>query len=414
MKTKRELLYYYVWLIIFFSYFVVMGLFFQPLEELIRGLINITLDSSVLVTDYFAVGGLGATFVNAGLLPMSSIALMYRMDMKPNGSIIMALLLVFGFGFFGKNLLNVWPIIIGVYLYARKQDVPFKNYITMAMLSTCLSPAINQIFLLVPRGDFHINIILSVLGGIFIGFILPPVISHCTRIHEGFILSNTGFAAGFIAMILVAIGKSFGFEMAAKSLWSKEYTAELLFIVSIIFIVTLFIGLILNADNRTDFWDLSKESGRVVTDFFLLYGNAAPLINIGLMGLIYTTITYAMTGEFNGPFMAGVLAIAGFSAFGVNMRNALPVTLGGIIAAHLNAGAYDPNFLMLTILFGTALAPFGGYFGPIWGIIAGFIHLELAINVGVISAGVNLYNAGFVAGLVVLVLLPIASSLKDY
>lgn len=414
MKKQGELLYYYVWLIVFFSYFVVMGLFFQPLDELIEGFINITLDSSVLISDYIAIGGIGATFVNAGLLPLCSLMLMYRMDMKPNGAIIMALLLVFGFGFFGKNILNVWPIIIGVYLYSKKRDVPFRNYITMAMLSTCLSPAVNQIFLLVPNGNFNINIILSILGGIFIGFIMPPVISHCTRIHEGFILSNTGFAAGFIAIIFVAVFESLGFEMATKSVWSTEYTPQLLVVLIVIFLITLFFGLVLNADHRSDFWELSKESGRVVTDFFLLYGNAAPLINIGLMGLIYTSITYVMTGQINGPFMAGVLAIAGFSAFGANIRNALPVTLGAIVAAHLNAGAYDPNYLMMIVLFGVSLAPFGGYFGPIWGMLAGFLHLELSLNVTVISEGINLYNTGFVAGLVVLVLLPVASALRDY
>lgn len=414
MKKRGELLYYYVWLIVFFSYFIVMGLFFQPFDEFIQGFVNITLDSSIQISDYFAIGGIGPTLVNAGLLPLISLFFLYKMDMKPNGSIIMALLLMFGFGFFGKNILNVWPLTLGVYLYAKKQGVPYKNYITISLLSTCLSPAVNQIFLLVPNGQFHINVLLSVLGGIFLGFIMPPVISHCTRIHEGFILSNAGFAAGFISMIFVAIFKSFGFEMSSKSIWSSQYTSELLFILMTIFIITLFFGLILNAGNSKDFFDLSKESGRVVTDYFLLYGSATPLINIGMIGMVYTLLTYVMTGTLNGPFMAGILATAGFSAFGVNLRNVLPVTLGAIIAAHLNSGLQDPRYLMMIILFGTSLAPFGGYFGPIWGMVAGFLHLELSLNVGVINAGINLYNSGFVAGLVVLVLLPIASALKNY
>ncbi len=410
---RKELLYYYVWLIVFFSFFVVMGLFFQPLDELIEGFINITLDSSILVSDYFAIGGIGATLVNAGLLPLISLGALYKMDMKPNGSIIMALLLIFGFGFFGKNILNVWPLALGVYLYSKKQGVPYRNYITMGLLSTCLSPAVNQIFILVPNGEFHINLILSVLGGIFLGFILPPVISHCTRIHEGFILSNTGFAAGFIAIIFVAIFKTFGFEMAAKNVWSSQYTMELLFILISIFTITVFFGLVLNDEKNGDFFELSKESGRAVTDYFLLYGSSASLINIGVIGMIYTVLTYVLTGTLNGPFMAGILATAGFAAFGVNVRNALPVTLGGILAAHLNTGQ-DPNYMMMIMLFGTSLAPFGGYFGPIWGIVAGFLHLVLALNVGVINAGINLYNSGFVAGLVVMVLLPIASALRDY
>lgn len=413
VKQDDNLLFYYVWLIVFFSYFIIMGLFFEPIDQIIEGLINITFDSSVLITDYFAVGGIGATLMNAGLLPILSLILMYRMKLKPNGSLIMSLLLVFGFGFFGKNWLNVWPLVIGVYLHAKAQGAPFRNYITIAMLSTCLSPTVNQIFLLVPNGGFHINIILSLLGGIFIGFILPPVISHCTKIHEGFILSNTGFAAGFVSLVLVAVFRSFGLPMASKSVWSTEYTAELLFILVSIFAITLFFGLVLNADHSGEFWELSKESGRVVTDYFLLYGNAAPLINIGLMGMIYTAITYSITGVINGPFMAGILLVAGFSAFGANMRNTLPVTLGGILAAHLNAANADPKLLMMIMLFGTAIAPFSGYFGPHWGILAGFIHVSLSLVIGGLSAGINLYNTGFIAGLVILVLLPIASTFHD-
>lgn len=405
-----------MWLIIFFSFFIVMGLFFQPWDEFIAGFVRITLDPSILVSDYIAIGGIGATFVNAGLLPLISLYFIYKMDLQPNGSIVMALLLIFGFGFFGKNIFNVWPLVLGVYLYSRRQGVPYKNYITMSLLSTCLSPAVNQISLLVPNGDFHINLILSIAGGVFLGFILPPVISHCTRVHEGFILSNTGFAAGFIAIMFVAIFKTFGFEMASRNVWSTEYTMELLFILVTIFTITIFFGLVLNCDHSGEgiFWDLSRESGRAVTDYFLLYGFAVPLINIGVVGMIYTILTYLMTGTLNGPFMAGIMATAGFAAFGLNIRNALPVTLGAIIAAHLNSGLHDPNYLMMVILFGTSLAPFGGYFGPLWGIVAGFLHLTLTLNVGVINAGINLYNTGFVAGLVVIVLLPIASALKDY
>ena len=65
---KRQLIYYYLWIIIFFSFFVVSGLLLEPPDKLFRGLYAILSDSSVLLTDYLAVGGLGATFINAGLL----------------------------------------------------------------------------------------------------------------------------------------------------------------------------------------------------------------------------------------------------------------------------------------------------------------------------------------------------------
>lgn len=409
---KRQLIYYYLWIIIFFSFFVVSGLLLEPPDKLFRGLYAILSDSSVLLTDYLAVGGLGATFINAGLLGLFAVYALMRMDLKPNGSIVLSLFLLFGFGFFGKNLLNVLPIFAGVYLYSKKKRHPMRHYIIIAMMSSCLAPAVNQIFILV-TDNVPISIILSSLGGMLLGFLMPSLASHCVRMHEGFILSNAGFAAGFVAIAFVALLKSFGFDMTSKSVWSTEYTLELTVILLIVFLAMVINGMIWSEDTKENFLELSKESGRVVTDFFILYGDFVPLINMGLIGISYTILTLVLTGGMNGPFVAGIFTVVGFAAFGLNFRNVIPVTVGSILAAQLNFISYDMNNLMITILFGTALAPFSGYFGIIWGVLSGFIHLCLTLNVGVINAGVNLYNNGFVAGLVIILLLPIASSLRE-
>lgn len=409
---RRKLISHYLWLIGLFSFFVVSGFFLQPADELFAGLVAIISDSSVLVTDYLAIGGIGATFVNAGILALLCVALLLKLDMKPNGSIILSLFLVFGFGFFGKNLLNSWPVMAGVYLYSVKKKHPFRNYIIIALMSTSLAPAVNQIFLLVTDALF-LSFILSTLGGVLLGFIMPPLVSHCIKMHEGFILANAGFASGFIAITYVAILKAFGFNMTSKNIWSSEYTLQLAVILFIVFGTMVIMGFIWNKEPISGLWELTQESGRVVTDFIILYGNFIPLINMGLIGIFYTFLTLVLTGEINGPFIAGIFTVAGFAAFGLNFKNVLPITFGSVLAAHLNLISYDPNTLMIMVLFGTALAPFSGYFGPLWGVAAGFIHLCLTLSVGVINAGVNLYNNGFVAGLVVIILLPIASSLRD-
>ncbi len=396
----------------FFSFFIASGLLLEPIDKLGKGLYAILSDSSVLLTDYLAVGGLGATFINAGLLGLFAVYILLRMDLKPNGSIIMSLFLLFGFGFFGKNLLNVLPIFAGVYMYSKKKKHPMRNYIIIALLSSCLAPAVNQIFILV-TDNVPISVILSTLGGMLIGFIMPPLASHCVRIHEGFILSNAGFAAGFISMVYVALLKSFGFDLASKAVWSSEYALELTVILVIVFVGMVINGMIWGEDIKENFVDLQNETGRVVTDFFILYGDFVPLINMGLVGIAYTVLTLVITGTMNGPFVASIFTVVAFAAFGLNFKNVIPVTVGAVLAAHLNIISYDVNNLMLTILLGTALAPFSGYFGVLWGFAAGFIHLCLTLNVGVINAGINLYNNGFVAGLVMIVLLPIASSLRE-
>ena len=61
-------------------------------------------------------------------------------------------------------------------------------------------------------------------------------------------------------------------------------------------------------------------------------------------------------------------------------------------------------------LFGTTLAPISGHFGWPFGVLAGFIHSALVLQISSPVAGVNLYNNGFSGGLVAIVLYPIITA----
>lgn len=409
---KRRLLYFYLWIILLFSFFILCGLCLQSPDEIVKGLYNIFTDPSVLVSDYLAIGGIAATCINAGLLGLVCTGILMKLDMKPNGSIYLALFCVFGFGFFGKNLLNIWPLLLGAYFYSRMKKQPFRNYIVIAFLSTSLAPAVNQIFVLID-GPTVSAIILSALSGVILGFIMPPIASHCVRMHEGFILTNSGFASGFVAILFVSLFRSFGVELKGREVWSSNYTNELAAMIIFVMIALIFVGFIKKDESSRTLVELNEETGRLVTDFFVLYGKHIPLINMGILGIVYTVFTLVWVGSLNGPFVAGIFTIVGFAGFGLNIRNVTPITIGAVIGSMLNIWPHDSNTLMLIILFGTALAPFSGYYGAIWGMAAGFIHMCIALNLSTITAGINLYNNGFIAGIVVICLLPVASSLRD-
>ena len=51
-------------------YFMVVGLALQPLGEIFPGLAALIREPDFLITDYFVIGGVGAAFMNAGLLTM--------------------------------------------------------------------------------------------------------------------------------------------------------------------------------------------------------------------------------------------------------------------------------------------------------------------------------------------------------
>ena len=47
-------------------YFISVGLIIQPFDSIVTGIYEIIWEPDFLITDYIAVGGMGAAFVNAG------------------------------------------------------------------------------------------------------------------------------------------------------------------------------------------------------------------------------------------------------------------------------------------------------------------------------------------------------------
>ena len=60
----------YLLLAVFPAYFIIVGLFMQPPSEILSGLYSIIREPDFLITDYFVIGGIGAAFLNAGLITL--------------------------------------------------------------------------------------------------------------------------------------------------------------------------------------------------------------------------------------------------------------------------------------------------------------------------------------------------------
>ena len=110
--------------------------------------------------------------------------------------------------------------------------------------------------------------------------------------------------------------------------------------------------------------------------------------------------------------MGGILTIIGFGAFGKHLRNVVPV-IGGVYLGSLVKvwNIYDPS-VQLAALFGTALAPISGQFGWQYGVLVGFLHSSMALNTGILHGGLNLYNNGFSAGILALIIVPVIETFK--
>lgn len=409
IKTKK-IYSPYINLFIIYIFFIIIAFFLDTPKNIIYGLKNIILSPDILISDYVEIGGISASLVNSALTSLLSMILLITLGVKPNGSTIMSLWLMTGFAFFGKNIINIWPIIIGVYLYSKYQREPFISYSLLALLSTTLSPAVSQ-FIFIDNMPFILGLIIGYLLGILIGFLLAPIASHVIKAHNGYNLYNIGFAAGLFATLFMSILRAIGINFESRLLWNKNSTFTFAIILFITSFYLIAIGLINNKNYKETFLKLLKQPGRLVSDFYLLYGKTC-YINMGLLGILATLLLLLLKADLNGATVAGVFTIIGFGAFGKHIKNVTPILIGAILGSFFNINPINSPSIILAVLFSTGLAPIAGKFGFFIGILAGFLHINMVMNVGYLHGGLNLYNNGLAAGLVAMILIPIITDLK--
>ena len=112
----------------------------------------------------------------------------------------------------------------------------------------------------------------------------------------------------------------------------------------------------------------------------------------------------------SGPILGCLLTVFGFSAFGAHLRNYVPVMLGVYLSTIFTIYQTDTPAILIAALFCVGLSPIAGQFGPIAGIVAGVLHASIVMCTGQMYGGLNLYNNGFSAGWVAIVMLPFMES----
>ena len=370
---------------------------------------------SVLITDYVALGGVGAALVNSTLVVLSALLVMCLAGDPPGGAALSTLGLVAGFSLFGKNFFNIWPIILGSFLSAKVRRIPFAACSNAGLMSTTLGPLVSFVCF---SQDHPYHPVLGVFLGVLIGFVVPPLAQRTARILSGMNLYNIGFACGLTAMVLMPVLHAAGIDPATVSLWSGEYTRPLGAFVAGLCLCCLAAGFLFTKTPPGEVWrryrSLLRETGRAPCDFLASHGGGAVLVNMGVNGLLCLGYLLLIGGDVSGPTLGCILTVMGFSAAGKHARNILPIMAGvalGGLTMHWNIA--DPPSQMAA-LFGATLAPIAGCFGAPAGVLAGFLHGSVVLRTGGFVGGVNLYNNGFSGGLVALFLAPILASLPPF
>jgi len=385
----------------------VIALAWPDPTPLAQGMTAIVQSPDVLIHDYLASGGVRAALLNAALVGCLGYALLLITKTTISGPALAGIFTMTGFALFGKNLVNTIPIIVGVYLYARIRREQFQTYVLVAMFGTCLAPIVSQF-----AYGFGYGLPIGIAVGIVTGFLIPSVVTHLLPNHQGFLLYNVGFTAGFVGTLIFSQVRAYGGLGETSLIWSSAYHHHLVIIFALYFASFILLGLCLDRQSWRRLPRLLKYPGALVTDFPSLVGWPATLINMGLVSLIGLNYTILIGGTLTGPTLGGLFTMLGFAAFGKHPRNILPPMLGVYLGTLVKVyNAADPAPL-LAALFVTGIAPVSGYYGPWVGLLAGYLHLAMVMHVGWLHGGLNLYNNGFSGGLVTMLIVAIAKGLR--
>ena len=392
-------------------FFASLAFLFNTPQEIITGQITILTSPANLTTDYFALSNVGATLFNSALLTAHSIGIIRLTRAKVNGPIIAAVFTVAAFSFFGKNLYNSMPIVLGAFAYARVTGVPAEKSLLAALFGTALGPLVSEVTfnigLLLPLGIFY-----GYLVGFVAGFILPPLAKHFVGFTKGFSVYNVGFTSGIVGTIFTSLLRSTGRDIEPVSMISSGNNQPFTIIFLTLFTLMLVGGLYLNSWTLNGYGALIKHSGQLSTDFLTTNGFSVTLINMALLGFVSTFYVLFHGGEINGPAIGGILTVVGFGAFGKHLRNVIPILIGVTLMGYINGYDMSATSVVIAGLFGTTIAPIAGRYGTLIGILAGALHLSVVSNTGYLHGGINLYNNGFAGGFVAAIMIPLLEAIQ--
>ena len=377
--------------------------------EIIRGMKIIILSKDALITDYFKLAGYGAAFFNAGLVLTIGITLVRWSKLPFTGITIAALSIDACFGFWGKNPVNIAPILLGVFLYSKIHKASMGRYLYTALFGACLGPLITELMYKLPF-DFGVKLIFTILIGVLIGLMLPPLSAHTVSMHMGYNLYNVGFSAGILAFGIVCIMRSFAVEVEPVFIWQEGVNLGIVVGLYCYFIITFIYGCWLN-DWKTDtLKKIMRHPGRAIADFVVMDGAGATLMNMAVIGCVALTYILIIGGDLSGPVLGSIIMAFGYGAFGAHIKNYLPVLLGVVLSCGITKYMPVTPGIQIAAIFVVGLAPIAGQFGSIPGIIAGFLHASIVMYTSQLYGGLNLYNNGFSCGWVAIMMVPLIES----
>ena len=407
----------------FSAAFLIAAVCMPDRANMFTGLWQILSQPSKLTTNYFAVGGYAATILNMGLVGLLSLLLFVVLTGTPNNVSNLAFILTLGFGSWGINVLNILPTMLGVVIYALVKKEKLGRLVNAMLFSTGIAPILTDMMIRYPHAEavgFNLPGILIALGvGFVIGFFLPAGLAHSPKVHKGFDLYSAALPIGMTAFLLNAtLFQTMGLDVNALATagdMSVTARSTVNIFCLVVFGLCVIAAFLLGCKPK-DYWKLLSDPA-LVTNFSSTYGNATFLMNVGVFGLFILGYYNLINAPFNGVTFGIVFCMLATCNSGIHPANVWPIMLGYFVAstvcgwvAPLLGGnftlAINAQAICVGLCYANGLSPIADKYGWRYGFIAAVLHYLLVTSVPKLHGGFCLYNGGFTAALICLILVP--------
>lgn len=407
---------------LFFSMSFLVAAFFMPDRgHMLEGLLEIISQPTKATTNFFAVGGYAATFLNMGLVGLICTFLFALPGENPNHAATLVTILTTGFGAWGIHIVNMWPTMLGVMLHCVVKKERFGEHTNAMLFSTGLAPFFSELMVRYPNGEVTGftpgGVLLALAVGIAVGFFLPAGLDNSPRVHKGFDLYSAALPVGMTAFLMQ------GCLYKAMGVPVPEVVADLHVASPMIvntFCIVLFSALIIIAllmgCRPKDYWQLMIDP-EPVTNFSATYGNATMLMNVGLYGLFILGYYNFIGAEMNGVTFGVIFCMLSTCNSGSHPCNIWPIILGYGLAdklfqllSPLTGGVFtqylNSQSIVVGLCYANGLSPIADKYGWRYGMTAAMMHFCMVTTVPELHGGFCLYNGGFTAALVCLLMVP--------
>ena len=407
----------------FTAAFLIAAVIMPDRATMISGLWQILSQPSKLSTNYFFIGGYAATFLNMGLVGLICLLLYIVFKATPTNVSTLAFVLTLGFGSWGINILNIWPTIFGVMIYCIVKKEKFGANVNAMLFSTGIAPLITDLMIRYPNAEaigFNLEgILIALVVGFCIGFFLPAGLANSPKVHKGFDLYSAALPVGMTAFFLNAtLFKTLGVALPAGADAAQLQVASRLTVNT--FCILLFGACIVIAFalgcRPKDYWQLIIDPA-LVTNFSSTYGNPVFLMNVGVFGLFILGYYNLIGASFNGVTFGIIFCMLSTCNSGSHPGNVWPIMLGYVVASTV-CGLVSPlvggtftfavnaQAICVGLCYANGLSPIADKYGWKWGTLAGGMHYLLVTSVPALHGGYCLYNGGFTAALICVILVP--------